>query len=171
MTCSIVRSRAAVVAAAALTAIVAATPVASLGATVDGLWRLVEQSPGAGRTRSAAGTPDLRLALSRAGSQVHGEVWIAGREESRVAWPTLFHADEPTPVRVTARSVSGEGDHVVTRYEVADPEDPARLLEITEDYRVTEDGSTLVGQVTVRLRQDGRSAGQYVLHRRFERER
>ena len=139
------------------------------GGTVDGRWRLVEQTYGRGRAQSAEGTPDLRLEFSReAGS---ARVWVDGREARAAAWPAAFVDHEPIPVRVLERSFSTAGDQVVARYETHDAANEQTILEITEEYRLTEDGAALVGRVTVRERQDGRDAGAYVLQRRFERER
>jgi len=164
-------SRRIVLACAALALSTAAPVVAASGETVAGRWRLVEQTFGRGKAELVGGPPALHLEFSRVAGAVAGKVWTSGREAHAVEWPSLFADHEPAPVRVVERAGSESGDRVLARYEARDPADAQATLEITEDYRLVEDGAALVGTVTVRLRHDGRDAGEYVLRRRFERER
>lgn len=141
------------------------------GSTVDGRWRLVEQTYGLGSAGSASEAPRLRLELTHAAGRAAGQVWLAGRESSRASWPAMFRDDEPLPVRVVANEVSAAGDTVRVHYVTTDPADAQNVLEIEEEYRLVEDGAALVGSVTVRVRHDEKDVGGYRLHRRFERER
>ena len=144
---------------------------AGAASTVDGRWRLVQQTYGLGSAGSASEAPRLRLELTHAGGRAAGQVWLAGRESRRTSWPAMFREDEPLPVRVVANEVSAAGDSLRVRYVTADPADEQNVLEIEEEYRLVEDGAALVGSVVVRVRHDGKDVGGYRLHRRFERER
>ena len=145
--------------------------LAGSGATIDGRWRLVEQTYGLGSAGSASEAPRLRIELEHASGRVAGQVWLAGHESRRASWPAMFRDDEPVPVLVVANEVSAAADGLRVRYVTADPHDERNVLEIEEEYRVVEDGAALVGSVSVRVRHDEKDVGGYRLHRRFERER
>ena len=144
---------------------------AGSSATLDGRWRLVEQTYGLGSAASASEAPRLRLELTHAAGRIAGQVWLAGHESRRTSGPAMFRDDEPLPVLVVANEVSAAADSVRVRYVTDDPDDDKNVLEIEEDYRLVEDGAALAGSVTVRVRHDGKDVGGYRLHRRFERER
>ena len=75
------------------------------------------------------------------------------------------------PLEVLDRTVAPAGDGVRVHYRArpaADPRDDL-VLDVVEDYRVTEDGAFLTGTINVEFLRDGAKRGSYVLSRRFER--
>ncbi len=152
-----------ILAIALLTATVA-TPVAG-ESPLEGRWLLVAESYGSGQSNRAPLTQPFRLEFFREGPRLAGRVWFGDAKAQAVPWPSLglvpLDADEV---------VVGPGeDRVSVRYRARHAGDET-VLEITEEYRVTSGGATLLGTVTVALLRGTEPAGSYVLERRFRRE-
>ncbi len=151
----------------ALAALVVAA--ASAGGTIEGRWRLVEQSYGAGRANLADRDTPLRIEFRREGGRLVGRTWIDGANGAVLRWPAL--PGGPT-VEVLEIDLARDEGQVRARYRTESAPGEEGSLEIVESYRVSEDGGTLSGSVSVTLlRGDGwESGGSYTLHRRFVRE-
>jgi hypothetical protein len=145
--------------------------VALAGESIEGRWRLVEQSYGKGRGDiPEAGSPVL-IEFRRTPTGITGRVWAGDEKTTAADWPMLFTADGPRPVRLREIESPPTGDRVRARYEVEPSGQEGGVLEIIEEYRLSDDGTALLGTVTVSLSHDGKSAGSYSIRRRFERQR
>ena len=146
--------------------VVSALSVVHAG-TIEGRWRLVEQTYGSDGADLAA---SLRLEFSRAASGLVGTVWPEDDRSAGAPWPAIFSEGKArVVVDVREIAVTATGDGVRATYAAALPHDPDAELVITEVYRVGSDNETMSGTVTVRILREGRSAGAYTLQRRFER--
>jgi hypothetical protein len=141
------------------------------GATVEGRWRLVDQTYGPDGSDLLRGRAPVRLELTLAPSGPRGRVWYEGDDRAPVEWPTPLAAPAVSETERPRIELSSSGNRIRARHAFAMEGEPDARLEIVEDYQVESAGSTLVGTVTLRLVRDGEPAGEYVLHRRFERER
>ena len=137
--------------------------------TIDGRWRLVEQTYGSDGSDLLRSASSLRLEFTRTASGLRGLAWSSDDKSTGTPWPTLFSGEQSHAVRVREIEVTAAGDGVRATYVVALPEDPDTELEITEVYRVGDDDETMTGTVTVRMVREGKQAGAYTLQRRFER--
>jgi hypothetical protein len=141
----------------------------TLGATttrapsLEGRWRLVEQTYGEGRANLLRGQEPHYIEFTREDGRLAGRVAHGPPGSPLERWPALAGLD-------AAIVFSPEEDRVSARYRIRpDPADDT-LVEIVEDYRVMEGGRELHGSVTISLKNAGAPAGAYVLQRRFERE-
>ena len=154
-----------------LAVLAALSAVALAGESIEGRWRLVEQSYGTGRgDLPDAGSPVL-IEFRRTPTGFAGRVWAGDEKTTAADWPTLFTAGGPRPVRLREIESPPTGDRVRARYEVEPSGQEGGVLEIIEEYRLSDDGAALVGTVTVSLSHDGKSTGSYSIRRRFERQR
>jgi hypothetical protein len=154
-----------------LAVLAAISAVALAAESIEGRWRLVEQSYGTGRGDIPdAGSPVL-IEFRRTPTGITGRVWPGDEKTTAADWPALFTADGPRPVRLREIESSPTGDRIRARYEVEPSGEEGDVLEIIEEYRLSDDGAALVGTVTVSLSHDGKAAGSYAIRRRFERQR
>jgi hypothetical protein len=140
----------------------------ALAGSLEGRWRLVEQTHGEGRFDTVDLGPPLRLEFVRQGSELVGRTRDGTSGEQVRRWPAL-RADEGT-LRVDSVEFSRGEDSVRARYSVTTGADDRVRLDFVESYRVGRDARTLTGTVTVSLVRDGVPGGSYVVRRRFERE-
>ncbi len=151
--------------AVAVLSVAAAGPVAGAD-SLEGRWLLETQSYGSGKANQAHVAKPLRMEFYREGETLAGRIWFGGRSADSVPWPSLVQA----PVRSEEVVVSPAEDRVRARYRTESAPGEDVVLEITEEYRVTDGGTALSGTVTVSLLRGGKPGGSYVLQRRFRRE-
>jgi hypothetical protein len=151
--------------AVALLCVAAAGPVAG-AETIEGRWLLEKQSYGSGSANQAQLAEPLRMEFYREGERLVGRIWFGGQSAESVPWPSLGQA----PVRSQEVVVSPAEDRVRVRYRSEPAPGTDVVLEITEEYRVTDGGTALSGTVTVAVLRGGKPGGSYVLQRRFRRE-
>jgi len=144
-------------------------PVTNPGLTLEGSWDLVEQTYGEGSNNLADLDRPVRLELTREGARVRGQIWAGGDRSVRMDWPAFANDAGPLPVKV----LEIEGDLIQGRvrahYRVTPSPTDKLVLEVVEEYELSEDGRALVGSMTVTFTSDGARRGTYVLHRRFVR--
>jgi hypothetical protein len=139
--------------------------------TIDGRWRLVEQTYGSGGSNLMRSTSPVRLEFVRTASGFTGRVWAADDKSTGTPWPAVFSDGKAYGADLREIDVTASGDGVRAVYVVDLPDDPGVQLEITETYRVSsDDDSMMTGTVTIRMVRGGKQAGAYTLRRRFERE-
>ncbi len=150
---------------------VAALTVAAAGPlegadSLEGRWLLEKQSYGSGKANQAHVDKPLRMEFYREGETLAGRIWFGERGADSVPWPSLMQE----PVRSEEVVVSPAEDRVRARYRTESAPGEDVVLEITEEYRVTDGGTALSGTVTVAVLRGGKPGGSYVLQRRFRRE-
>jgi hypothetical protein len=138
---------------------------AALAGSLEGRWRLVEETYGEGKGNLAGDHRPVELEFVRNGPELVATIRLA-REGPALAWPAAPAADRT--LRVLDREVAPVEGRARIRYVVEPAPGDDLALEIVEDYRVAADG-TLAGTVDVTLLRAGEHAGSYRLHRRFER--
>jgi hypothetical protein len=158
-------------AAGLITLLLAASqsPAASAG-TIEGRWRLVEQTYGTDGSDLMRSATPVRLEFTRGASGTRGRVWTKDDEADGKPWPVLPLAATTARMRSSKVEVTPAADRVQASYSVVVPEDPELVLEIVEAYEIGDDDATLTGTVTVGVIRGGEPAGSYTLHRRFERQ-
>ncbi len=151
--------------AVAVLSVAAAGPLEGAD-SLEGRWLLEKQSYGSGKANQAHVAKPLRMEFYREGETLAGRIWFGGHHADAVPWPSLLQA----PVRSEEVVVSPAEDRVRARYRTESAPGADVVLEITEEYRVTDGGTVLSGTVTVSLLRGGKPGGSYVLQRRFRRE-
>ena len=136
--------------------------------TIEGRWRLVEQTYGSGQANRADSDAPLHLEFHREAGRLIGRSWFGAGDAAR--WPSL-PVGESRALSVERVDVARDEASVLAHYRVEPAPGDDATLEITEEYRVTEGGSVLSGRVTVAVSRGGEPGGSYVLHRKFKRER
>lgn len=137
--------------------------------TLEGRWLLVEQTYGSGRSNLVKDEEPLRLEFFREGDRLAARAWFGDGSAGLLQWPSLLTGDS-ADVRVEEIVIAPRENHVRARYRTEPAPGEETALEIVEEYRVSDDGKTLTGTVTVSQMRAGETGGSYVLHRRFERE-
>jgi len=153
-----------ILAIAALLA-VAAVAVAG-GGSLEGQWLLEKQSYGSGKADQAQIAGPLGIEFYREGERLAGRIRFGGISAEPVPWPSLVQA----PVQELQVVVSPAEDRVRARYRTEPTPGEDVVLEVTEEYRVTDGGAALSGTVTVAILRGGEPGGSYVIQRRFRRE-
>lgn len=143
-------------------------PVLAAG-TLEGRWELVEQQYGEGRANQAPQEEPVWLEFSRDGEKLNGSIWAGASRSQAVAWPAHGAGEDRAPVRVRQITTGPLLDQVRAAYTVEPAPGNETLLEVVEEYRLSDGGKALEGTVTVSFFRDGKPRGSYVLHRRFER--
>jgi hypothetical protein len=163
------RIRVLAVAAVALTAI-AALPALSAD-TLEGVWRLAEQTYARGEADLAGRVERQHLEIRSGLGGPEVRIWTGDDARRAVGWPAVLVGGDPVAIEVRDVSVDPLAGALRADY-VVDPEvEGGQRVEVTEEYRYDPDGDALVGTATFRMiRADG-SRGGYVLHRRYERVR
>jgi hypothetical protein len=138
--------------------------------TLEGRWKLVEQRYGSGNANLASIEAPLRLEFSVSGGRLVGRIWIAEDRSKALAWPALLTEHGPHPIEIRQVSIQAGSNLARAVYRVQPSSAGGDVLEITEEYRMVEGGSALLGTVTVTAFAKDIAAGSYTLHRKFERE-
>lgn len=136
--------------------------------SVLGEWQLVEQSYGKGTANQI--DPDaepLKLTLYRSGAELEGRLHVGANRDGE-SWPRLVAGDSRA-VRITDKRLSEPEDQVSVIYQVDPSPGDDLVLQVSETYRLSEDGASLTGEVTIEFIRKGIQKGSYTLHRRFER--
>ena len=136
-------------------------------ATIEGRWQLIEQSYGEGRANLvAAEEQPLWLEFVRRGVALEGRVQTDPTGK-RFLWPRL--STSSSQVGIDERTVSADEREIRVKYRVMPSADDDVVLIVTEQYRLADQGRSLIGTVEVVFRQTGKKDGSYRLHRRYER--
>ncbi len=149
-------------------AVVSAAALGSVagGDSLEGRWLLEQQTYGSGKGHQAQVAKPLRMEFYRKGGELAGRIWFGERSADAVPWPSLVQAK----IRSQQVDFSPAEDRVRARYRAESAPGEDVVLEITEEYRVTDGGTALSGTVTVAILRAGKPGGSYVLERRFRRE-
>jgi hypothetical protein len=139
-------------------------------ATLEGRWRLVEERAGTGRANLAAPVAPLRLEFYPSGAALAGRIWTAEKPSRAFPWPSFRTEQGSLPIQLDERTVSPAGDRARALYRVKAPDGGDAELQVEEEYRLTEGGDVLLGELRIAVREQGESRGSYTLRRRFERE-
>jgi len=151
--------------------LVALSGASILGAgTIEGRWRLVEQTAGEGKANLASADAPLRLEFRMTGASLAGRIWTAEKTPRSFPWPAFVSDRSPRPVDATRIVISPGSDSARAVYRVRTSGEGEPDLEVEEEYRLAEGGRALVGTVRITSLEGGKPAGSYLLHRRFERE-
>jgi hypothetical protein len=153
--------------ALAAVVVVSLAVLPAAAATLEGRWKLVEETYGAGGSNLMRHKPPETMEFVREAGGLAGTIRIGAAGAQR--WP--LSAPGGAHAASTGEDVTfspGE-DHVHAHYLTPENADHFHL-DIVEDYRVSEDGASLTGTMTVTFLQDGEPRGSYVLHRTFERQ-
>ncbi len=133
-------------------------------ATLEGDWRLVEQTYGRGGHNFAEGA-DLRLSFARGATGFAVRLAVDGHT---APWPAYFGPDGPVPL-VSSRWLADPDERGVTaEYVVAPAPGDDTSLRVTERYRLGDDG-LLRGEMSVRFERAGELRGGFNWHRTFAR--
>jgi hypothetical protein len=138
--------------------------------TLQGIWKLVEQRYGSGSANLISIEAPLRLEFSVSGGRLVGRIWVAEDRSKALPWPALLTDHGPHPIEVREVSIQPGSNLARTVYRVQPSSPDADALEITEEYRMVEGGTVLLGTVTVTALKKENPAGSYRVHRRFVRE-
>ena len=144
---------------------------AAPSSTLVGRWTLVEQRYGSGSANLAAPKAPVRLEFLVSEGRLVGRVRAGGDRSSAFPWPSLSAGDGPRPIDIREITIDPVKNRARAVYRPAPSTPGGDVLEIVEDYTLAEDGTALLGTVTVSRVGSGGVSGSYVLHRRFERER
>ena len=144
-------------------------PASSPGLTLEGSWDLVEQTYGEGSNNLADLDRPVRLELTREGARVRGKIWSGGDRSRRMDWPAFANDAGPLPVEVLELEANIMEGRIRARYRVTPSPTDKLVLEVVEQYELSEDGRALVGSMMVTFTSDGAERGSFVLHRRFVR--
>jgi hypothetical protein len=151
--------------------LVALSGVSGLGAaTIEGRWKLVEQSTGAGKANLVSADAPLRLEFRMTGASLAGRIWTAEKSPRPFPWPSFFSERNLLPVDAARVVISPGSDAARAVYRVRTSGNGDLDLEVEEEYRLAEDGRALVGTVRITSLEGGKPSGSYLIHRRFERE-
>lgn len=146
-----------------------AFPTARAG-PLEGRWVLVEETYGSGGLNLVRDKPPQTIRFVREGAALTGRMRL-GPDEPENAWPVFFlEQDGDAASAVEELSFSPAEDHVLARYRTPFVREDKARLDIVEDYRVSEDGKSLVGTVKVTFLHAGEKRGGFVLHRKFEKQ-
>lgn len=158
------RARRRVRVGAVLAACLLGVAIATAG-DLEGRWTMTRQTyeNGAGNLAD----PSRALLLEFAAD---GVVEISPGDGTTYPWPVFADDEGPLPLEMLERSVDLPGGAVRVRYRVRPAAGDPLVLDVVESYRVETDGDVLSGTMTVAFVRDGKPRGEYVLHRRFERE-
>ncbi len=153
-----------------LLAIVGMAPLV-LAATAEGTWTLTEQYYAGGQSNLAVADRPVHLALTRGPQGWSGTLWAGDDRAAARAWPAFVTDAGPLPVEIAEREDDPSGGGVRVRYRVRPSETDDLVLDVTEDYRLSPDGTALEGTMRVDFTGGATNRGGYTLHRRFERAR
>ncbi len=145
-------------------------PLPAPGPGLAGTWTLVEQRYEGGPNNLADPERPLVLELLRDGLELAVRIRGGGdRDPLELPWPAFANDEGPLPVEVVELWRPAGGDRIRARYRVRPSDASDLVLEITEEYALTDGGRALAGRMEVRFTGGEKNRGGYVLHRRFER--
>jgi hypothetical protein len=138
--------------------------------TLEGRWKLVEQRYGSSGANLISIEAPLRLEFTVSGGRLVGRIWAAEDRSKPLPWPALLtdHGRHPIEIREVSIQPGSNLARAVYRVQPGSPD--GDVLEVTEEYRLAEGGTVLLGTVTVTAFEKENPAGSYKLHRRFVRE-
>lgn len=146
-----------------------AMPLPGYAAGIEGNFRLVEQRYGGGQANLADLEEPLRLDFVRTGLTTAVTLRAGPQSTVRLDWPAFLTDRGPLSVDILEKSEDAASGSIRAQYRVRPSTD--LTLEITEEYRLAEEGRALLGTYSVSFIGEGADPrGSYVLHRRFERE-
>jgi hypothetical protein len=140
-----------------------------LAGTLEGHWVLVEQNYGKGKANFAPLDAPVHLEFVMEGAEMAGKVWQGESRASAAAWPAFDAGGGLLPLQMERRRIDPLAGVARAEYMVQPSPPDGVILEVVEEYRLTDKGDALVGTTTVSFVRDGEPRGSYVLHRRFER--
>jgi hypothetical protein len=143
----------------------------ALAASPEGRWRLVEQRYEAGTANVMADESPLHLELTIESGRLVGRIWAGDDPSSAVPWPAFSSKAGSLATEVLERSADPLLGLAAARYRVQPSPGDDLVLDVTESYQVSKDGSALEGTLHVQFTGGDRNRGGYTLHRRFEREK
>jgi len=138
--------------------------------TLEGRWVLVEQTYEQGSNNLADGERPLHLELRPGPQGWGGRIWAGDDEAGALPWPAFRAGRAPAPPRIVERNEDPAGREIAVRYRVAVEPESGFEIEVTETYRLADDG-TLAGTMKVLFLTPDGERGSYRLFRRFERSR
>jgi hypothetical protein len=138
--------------------------------TLEGRWKLVEQRYGSSGANLITIETPLRLEFTVSGGRLIGRIWAANDRSKALDWPALQTEHGPHPIEIRQVSIQPSINLARAVYRVPPSSPDGDVLEITEEYRLAEGGSVLLGSVTITALAKEKPAGSYTLQRRFERE-
>jgi hypothetical protein len=144
-------------------------PLAATG-TLEGHWRLVEVRYGSGEANLVGDDPPVHLEIAATPSGLTCELDGGASLAAPLPWPAFVGDSGPLPLSLKERAADLMSGTLTASYSVHPVEGEPLVLDIEERYRISDDGASLAGEMTVRFRDDGGDRGSYTLHRRFERE-
>ena len=147
-----------------------AAAINAAGATLEGVWVLVEQRYGEGDVNLVVDDPPLRLEFRSEGGALKGRVLPSRAGAAALDWPAFPVDGRATPLSVEGLDFAVGGRAVVATYEVQPAAGDPPRLRIVESYRLSDDGRVLTGTVRVQFLAAADEQGSYLLHRRFERQ-
>jgi hypothetical protein len=138
--------------------------------TLEGRWKLVEQRYGSSGANLISIEAPLRLEFTVSGGRLVGRIWASGDRSKAQSWPTLQTEHGPHPIEIRQVSIQPGNNLARAVYRVPPSSPDGDVLEVTEEYRLAEEGAVLLGTVTITALAKEKPAGSYKLQRRFERE-
>ena len=151
------------------TIMLAATALSPAAPGLVGSWRLVEQRYESGANNLAVADRPLLLEFDRVGANLVGR--IRAGETLEASWPAFANDEGPLPVEIVEVVETERGNGVRARYRVRPSPRDDLVLDVVESYRLSGDGTLLVGTMTVRFTGGTANRGSFTLHRVFERAR
>ena len=138
--------------------------------SLEGRWRLVEETYGAGQRNLVREEASQTIEFVREGTQLEGRTRIGpGMPELR-DWPSFVIGETAAPLTVHEKLIRPGEDGIRVRYEVAAFRDDDMRLDVVEEYSLSDDGRSMTGTVTVTFLRGSESRGSFVLHRKFEKQ-
>ena len=144
-------------------------PLPAAEGDLTGTWKLVEQRYEGGPKNLADPERPLYLELRRDGLALAVRVRGGDDEPLELAWPAFVNDEGPLPVEVVELSNAAGGDRIRARYRVRPSDASDLVLDIVEEYALTDGGRVLAGSMAIRFTGGEKNRGGYVLQRRFER--
>ena len=156
---------------AVVCALVFLASTAALAGPLEGRWLLVEETYGTGGLNLMRQKPPQTIEFVREGGRLAARTRIGPESQPMRPWPAFVIGDAPAQISVSEMLIAPAEDGVRARYTVSSfREGDDMVLEVIEDYRLDDDGHSLIGTVRVEFVRGTGSRGSFVLHRRFERQ-
>ena len=145
------------------------------GASLEGRWKLVEQTFGSGAANYAEPGAPLRIEFKREGPRLAGTIWIDGERARALPWPAFTADEQILAIEGLHLSDDPVAGSVRAGYRVRSFAQDGESLEVVEEYQLTDGGRALSGTVTLTPVSNTpsiktSSPPHIVWHRRFERE-
>lgn len=141
--------------------------------SLEGKWILINQRYGQGNANLANIEKPVYLEFTYIGSQLHGKIWAESDQSETLtealSWPAFVNDNGLVPVEVIKIVIDNISGTAYAHYRVKPSSNDDLILDILEQYQITEQGKALKGEMKVSLKQGETNRGSFVLHRRFER--